>query len=932
MLKAVEARLFLSSLVLCLLAAGCSTSSSSNPGGGGTQSGVQFTAPTGSPTIELGQSVNFTVNQPVTWTLQNGSGHGKAPGELINQTSTSATYVAPPLVTPPICVTAGRSPAPLQVAVVATSVSNSVQSANLAVSVAQSQPCIATAPVYPLCPPAGTVISPLADQTFRAGSFIQVAISDGGSDVHSPFGVPPFTWTISNGALPNGLVLSASPDTTSALIGGTPASAGCSNITLSITDATGVSASQAFGIVVIPQALSMQVPNYSDFYVDENTNAGIPYAPTALTVSGGVPPYFWTQNPVSSGVFPAALCLSSSASSVPAGCTSSSPPASSNTAMISGIPDPNNLTAEQNIGGPLTAQLQVNDSQQPYPAVAQQNLTMTFYPIQPACFPAQDLQPTNVNGGVAGAGSVPAVAYLQGTFAILMRGFDSKGPVTVAASVTTDGAGHITGGIEDIVRSGSSETLTVLPTGSSYSIGGALRASPLGGPASVYNRGCLTLANSAGTTTTFAVSLDGCSNKFTEGGAITTHDSACGMKQDGQGANIAAGSFTAGRIIEFDDQTGKGTRGAGFLRLQDASSFSSDSFNGFYAFGLGGWDSAGGHYAAAGSVRAGSGSLSAAAADIDDAGTVSSQLTGGSGTYNIGSNGRGTATLTIGQASFNFAMYMLNSSEAILVTTDPLSAGHPLLSGEAISTSGPFDNQTLLNSHIFHIAGLSSRGPDVSIGVLNFDGIGSLSGTIYENQAATLGTTSVSGAYSVDSTTGRTAFAAPALGQTLGSHPFVAYIIPSTSFSSCSRPQGCVTGFLVGTDSTAQEGILEFQTSSQAPPPPFTNANVVGDYSYGVDAPLDAAATNIEGTLSSNITSLSSRTQDASYSSPDYCLEAGCALLIPEETFTNGSFTTNSNGTGNFGAQTLSVTNGKVVFYIDQSPLNLHPTIVVAEQ
>ena len=70
----------------------------------------------------------------------------------------------------------------------------------------------------------------------------------------------------------------------------------------------------------------------------------------------------------------------------------------------------------------------------------------------------------------------------------------------------------------------------------------------------------MTLANSGGTTTTFAPSLSGCSNNFTESGVITTHDNACGMKQNSQGQNIPAGTYSSGRIIEFDDSTGTACR------------------------------------------------------------------------------------------------------------------------------------------------------------------------------------------------------------------------------------------------------------------------------------------------------------------------------------------------------------------------------------
>jgi hypothetical protein len=141
-----------------------------------------------------------------------------------------------------------------------------------------------------------------------------------------------------------------------------------------------------------------------------------------------------------------------------------------------------------------------------------------------------------------------------------------------------------------------------------------------------------------------------------------------------------------------------------------------------------------------------------------------------------------------------------------------------------------------------------------------------------------------------------------------------------------------VTGFLVGTDATAQDGILEFQTSLAQPPPPFSNSYIAGDYAFGSVESLDAPTKNVVGDLSSSTTSLSNIVENASYGDPKYCLQTNCLLLLPEESLSSTSFSITSNGTGNLGPQTVAITNGNVVFYLDQSPLNIHPTIMVAEQ
>lgn len=364
-----------------------------------------------------------------------------------------------------------------------------------------------------------------------------------------------------------------------------------------------------------------------------------------------------------------------------------------------------------------------------------------------------------------------------------------------------------------------------------------------------------------------------------------------------------------------------------------------------YAFGLSGWDAAIAHYAMAGSVQATGGTFSAAAADIDDAGTVSSTLTGGTGTFASvdGTSGRSTGSLTIGSATLDVAMYVVDSNYAIVITTDPLDASHPVVSGEAVGTTGPFSFSTLQNSHMFHIGGVGSSGPDVSIGVLNFDGIGGITGKVYENQAGTLGTTSVSGIYSVDANTGRAQFSATQVGQTLGNHAFVGYVIPQAAGltrATCAKPWNCITGFLVGSDSTAQDGVMEFQNTITLPPTPpnlFYNAFVLGDFAFGEQEILSTESTSSEGyfeatpttTSSNNTGTLSRGARDTSFGD---CWQSVCRSLIPAEQLISGAYTINTDGTGTFGGETVSITNGRTIFYLDESPLNLNPTVTIAEQ
>jgi hypothetical protein len=895
---------------------------------------LQFTSPTSNPTIELNQagtaSIPLTVNQSVTWSLQTVTGFGTPPaGASVSPTTGSSTTFA---FTSPLLRCSGQT---VQVEVVATSNSTPPQSTELPVSIAQSPPCLAQqfqGESFSSCPAAGTVFNVLpAGALGQVGVFFNQQTIAVGSSGNVPFGVPPFVWILT-GAPPAGLSLSPGADTTSMILSGTPTSAGCSSFQLQVTDATGgVSCDPTittscvpttFYIAIIPPALKVLTPAYPDSF------DGIPYAPMSIVASGGTPPYTWVQS--GSSTLPPGLGLSTSGSN-------------SNYVVVSGTPNlGDNLNSNGAAGagntGEYPTQLLINDSQLPYPAVGVANLPgLQDYLPAPACSssPAnpQILQPTGAsgNGGILGDGGVPVDNYLQGAYAFQLRGFDAQQPTVIAGSITLDGNGNVTAGEEDITQGASSQALAV--TGGAYTVGVVSSAGPIG-----FSRGCVTLTTSAGTQT-FDFTLGGCTNQYSESGATTTSDAACGMKQNGN-QNVAAGMFTTGRIIESDDGSGKSAQLSGFLRAQNTSTFSG-GLSGPFAFGLGGWDSALGHYAVAGSVQATSGTLASAAADIDDAGSLSSQLTGGSGTLGAAdSNGRIAGTLTLGQTTLDLALYLVSSGEAIVVTTDPLSASDPLLGGEALATANSFSPASLQNSHMLAMGGVASSGPDVSIGVLTFDGVGSVKGTVYEDQAGTLGTTAVAGAYFVDGTTGRTTFAVPQNG-TLGAHIFVAYLVPppaNLTSASCNIPASCVTAFLVGIDNTAQDGVLEFQTASPTPPP-FTNRYVVGDFAYATVENLDSMATSFEGDVyatpsSSGVTNGSLGTaglpffQDSSYG----CLLSTCPFFVPGDTFT-GAYTVSTNGTGTFGGgTTVSVGNGNVIFSVDESPVNLHPSIIVAEQ
>jgi hypothetical protein len=996
-------------LVCCALliwTMSCSSSKSTPP------PGFQFVTPSSSPTIDLGESINLTVNQSATFSLQSGCGYGNVPGTFAGgaktATGTTATYVAPlPSGNPPPACPQGGVP----VIVVATTSSN--QTATLTVNLATTPVSINTSASAissyagvgcngtPCCPPAGTLIPPPTSNglsTMRVNTFESLGptIAQGG--------VPPYTWQLTSGSLPTGLQLEPSTDTTQLTISGTTGgTAGCSNFTLQIFDSTATSncnwqtsnaCSQPmpFYFVVVPSPPNVQTPNYPSAFNDsQNGNRGVPYPPIALVASGTQQPYFWCESPIAGfggdpgSTLPTGLVMNFPGQNPQQQSQFTCNPTATNTAgntaistqgvevisgtTSSGIDSQENSSSPCIGNGPVpgcyNTEFLVYDSQVPYPGVTLVTLgKMEDVPLV-RCSQANQAPLLN-------QGQLNPDAFLVGPVAFMLRGFDAGGPVAIAGSVTlgpqSPGSSTfiVQSGTVDITRSSGHRQLIVQSAGSWYVIGDSsfnVGQFGVGGPGIFdYSRGCmfLSLSDSQGSLPlALNFTLSGCTNHNATNGVTSTSSTGC---LDINVNPPSAGTFTAGHIIEFDDNTGTGTRASGILRVQDSSSFSS-GLSGPYAFGLSGGDSVGQRFAMAGSLQANSGSLTSIAADVNDGGTCTNptcnvNTTGGSGTYtadpNFGSsNGRWSGTLSVSsQSSFGVAIYAISANEAIVTTTDQLAAGHPIIGGEAITTASSFDTMSLQNSHMFHIGGLATAGPDVSIGVLSFDGAGTITGgTVYQDQAATLGTTQVSGVYQVDpnggSQTGRVIFSAPNQGQTLGAHPFVAYIIPQPATrtrTDCSTsPAACVTGFLVGTDNTAQGGILEFQTPITAPPPPFINLYVAGNYAYGTDESQDPLTANLEGDVfgvpngtSTTGGSLGSATepffQDVSYADTNYFCHSSICYLLQTSQQLSGSYSVTQNGTGTFGGGVVSVTNGNVTFFIDESPVNKHPSVTVAEQ
>jgi hypothetical protein len=482
-----------------------------------------------------------------------------------------------------------------------------------------------------------------------------------------------------------------------------------------------------------------------------------------------------------------------------------------------------------------------------------------------------------INAPGAAACPVGHEAEMAGTFAYLMKGFDANGGVAIAGSFHADGTGKITSGVEDINRAGTGPqvNLAIDPGSSSYTLGAD-------------SRGCLMVATAAGQQT-FRFSL----------------------------AGLANGAPTEGNIIEFDDNTGAGTRGSGIIRAQDASSFSNDKFASGYAFGLSGFGAAGEHVALAGRLTSdGNGNIAGGNFDRNDAGTITANSSKLSGAYSIppgSTTGRGTLNATFNGTPFTFAAYMVNSGEVILADVDQISATNQIISGEAIASAGPFNNAMLAGSHMLRETALNRSGANAgaraTIGVLTFDGknAGGVTGTLFEDEAGTNRTTNIlhgAATYSVDQNTGRISFTG------VGTDSPVGYV---------ARTGSGVTAFLVGTDSGAADGALEFQSSAG------TNSKtsaLAGTYSFGTDENVDYSIAN-----ETHVARFTPGTTTASGMSDQSQPRANG--LLGSQPYSR-AFVFNAEGIGTAGTNP-AVTNGTRIFFIEETATT-NPSITVAEK
>lgn len=403
-------------------------------------------------------------------------------------------------------------------------------------------------------------------------------------------------------------------------------------------------------------------------------------------------------------------------------------------------------------------------------------------------------------------------AKLKGNYAFLVSGFSPNGLFVAGGSFVSDGAGNISNGVMD--TNDPSGVLTAQPFSGTYAIGSN-------------NLGTMALGRRG-----FALSL------------------------------MANGN---GKIIEFDDATGAGTRNSGVLLKQTPSAFSTTEILGGYSFGFSGIDAVAARYALIGAMQAdGAGHFTNGLLDANDAGVA--QSVAFTGTYSgiDAATGRGTATLAIsGQGTTSYSFYIVSATQLLVMEIDHLGPGSPIVSGSILQQASP-----ALNSFgVLRTSAIDSSGAPAAqsqVGLFSADGSGNFTVNTDEMTGATPSAPSCTGTYSVlDPATGRTTlnYSGTACAEN------VLYVVSANQ------------AFVMGTDANVTFGFMQAQSAG-----PFA---LSGTYAGGSIPPvLPSASTQVDIAVADGV------------SAANFTTDSSTSGGLSQNQASSTTYTLNPNGRG----------------------------------
>jgi hypothetical protein len=248
-----------------------------------------------------------------------------------------------------------------------------------------------------------------------------------------------------------------------------------------------------------------------------------------------------------------------------------------------------------------------------------------------------------------------------------------------------------------------------------------------------------------------------------------------------------------------------------------AVQFNNSSLKGNYIFSLSGIDVNGFAFYAAGAVTAdGNGNITGGEEDLNDVSSGYLQATSITGTYNVGSDGRGSLTLnsSIGSFAYAFALRALNNAGLNEIDNNVINATGNLELQTATGVTAPSGN------YAFGFAGSALCGTQ-SLKAINSVGLFSLgSGNVGGLQDVNCNTTitqaqSLSGSYSAIDGLGR---GTGSFSASAGSADFVYYVVSANRYR-----------YICSDTSTFFLGSADLQTQSSFAASDFNGSYVVSN-------------------------------------------------------------------------------------------------------
>ncbi len=272
-----------------------------------------------------------------------------------------------------------------------------------------------------------------------------------------------------------------------------------------------------------------------------------------------------------------------------------------------------------------------------------------------------------------------SVANLNGQYAFVTNGESFTGglsatPLARTGSFTADGAGNITGGVEDVNAAGATN-LAVQITGGSYTV-------------NADGRGTLTLL----------------------------------LGQSSIDFGITLTSISDGLMIDETSTSAQSSTGSGNFIKQNSGSFTIASVAGPYVFDFSGLNATQGPESILGQFTANGGPITAGVEDANDNGTLT---TAAAVSGSFAADGVNPGTLTgfgRGIAQLNGVQYVFYIVDATRVRLLSTSGG--MLSGDAVAQSSnvPTSVSSVNSSFVFIVAGSSVNGGITRVGRFTANG------------------------------------------------------------------------------------------------------------------------------------------------------------------------------------------------------------------